>query len=58
MSLLQNWDMYTEQVKTFNDAIGETDSKVGVALTSWQSKANMLFASFTTCWVAELSRAG
>lgn len=47
LSLLQNWDMYTEQVKTFNDAIGETDSKVGVALTSWQSKANMLSASFT-----------
>lgn len=47
LALVNDWDKYSDMVKLFGDSLGETDSKVEVALSSWESKANMLSASFT-----------
>lgn len=47
LALVNDWDKYVDMVKLFGDSLGETDSKVEVALSSWESKANMLSASFT-----------
>ena len=47
LALIRDWDKYSDMVKLFGDSIGETDGKLEVALSSWESKANMLSASFT-----------
>ena len=47
LSLVRDWDKYSEMLTLFGNSVGETDSKVEVALSSWESKANMLSASFT-----------
>lgn len=47
VALVQNWDMYTEMIGTYENAIGSADQKTEQYLDSWEAKTNILKNTWT-----------
>lgn len=46
-ALIKNFDMYSEMLDKVKDSAGSADQEVGIMLTSWESKANILQNTWT-----------
>lgn len=46
-ALIKNYDMYAEMLDKVASAAGSADKEVGIMLTSWESKANILQNTWT-----------
>lgn len=47
MALIDNWDMYEKQLKTYENSLGSADQEFGIYLNSWEAKLNQLSAAWT-----------
>lgn len=47
VALIQNWDMYTNMIGTYQTAMGSADQKTEQYLDSWEAKTNILKNTWT-----------
>lgn len=47
VALVQNWDMYTDMIGTYENAMGSADAKTEQYLNSWEAKTNVLKNTWT-----------
>ena len=47
VALISNWDMYTEMIGTYENAIGSANEKTEKYLDSWEAKTNILKNTWT-----------
>lgn len=47
VALVQNWDMYTDMIGTYENAMGSADQKTSQYLDSWEAKTNILKNTWT-----------
>lgn len=47
VALVSNWDMYTNMIGTYENAMGSADQKTELYLDSWEAKTNILKNTWT-----------